>query len=84
MDNKLSKKKIRQLKGVVVSDKMMETAVIKVERLKLHPKYKKYYRVSKKFKAHNKGNQFHTGDEVIIEETRPLSKEKRWKIKCLA
>lgn len=72
--------KKRRLKGVVVSAKMEKTAVVKVDRLKFHPKYKKYYRVSKKFKAHNEGNKYKEGDKVIIEQTRPLSKEKRWKI----
>ena len=70
----------RILKGTVVSDKMQKTAVIEIVRLKKHPKYKKYYKVSKKFKAHNPENQYHTGDKVWIEETRPMSKDKRWKI----
>jgi len=65
---------------VVVSDKMTKTAVVKVERLKLHPKYRKYYRVSKKFKAENPENKYRMGDKVIIEATRPLSKDKKWKI----
>ncbi|MCD6568626.1 30S ribosomal protein S17 [bacterium] len=70
----------RKLKGIVVSDKMQKTVVVKVTRLKFHPKYKKYYRVSKKFKAHDEENQCRVGDKVIIEETRPISKEKRWKV----
>lgn len=76
------KKKIikRRLKGVVVSAKMEKTAVVKVDRLKFHPKYKKYYKVNKKFKAHNEANKYKEGDKVIIEATRPLSKEKRWRI----
>lgn len=65
---------------MVVSDKMTKTAVVKVERLKLHPKYRKYYRVSKKFKAENPENKYRMGDKVIIEATRPLSKDKKWKI----
>ena len=75
-DNKLSKPKI--LKGVVVSDKMQKTAVVEVLRLKKHPKYKKYYKVTTKFKAHNPENQYHIGDKVIMQETRPMSKDKRW------
>lgn len=71
-----SKKKI--LKGVIVSDKMQKTAVVQVLRLKKHPKYKKYYKVSKNFKAHNPDNQYHTGDNVWMQETRPMSKDKRW------
>ncbi len=74
------KSKKRRLKGIVVSAKMEKTAVVKVDRLKFHSKYKKYYKVSKKFKAHNEGNKYKEGDRVIIEETRPLSKEKRWRI----
>jgi small subunit ribosomal protein S17 len=69
---------MRKLKGIVVSDKMQKTRVVKVERLKKHPLYKKYYKVSKKFKAHDENNEYKVGDKVIIQETRPLSKEKRW------
>lgn len=71
-------KKFRLLKGVIVSDKMMNTVVVEVLRLKKHPKYKKFYKVTKRFKAHNPENQYHTGDKVIIKETKPMSKEKRW------
>jgi small subunit ribosomal protein S17 len=71
---------MRRLKGKVVSDKMNKTRVVLVERLKKHPIYKKYYKVSKRFKAHDENNEYKVGDNVIIEETRPLSKEKRWKI----
>ena len=68
----------RIIKGVVVSDKMQKTAVVEVLRLKKHPKYKKYYKVSKRFKANNPENKYHTGDKVLIQETRPMSKDKRW------
>ncbi len=71
-------KKHRVLKGVVVSDKMTKTVVVKVSSLKKHPKYKKYFKVSQKYKAHDENNQYHTGDQVLIKETRPMSKEKRW------
>ncbi len=64
--------------GKVVSDKMAKTRVVEVARFKKHPKYLKYYKVSKRFKAHDEKNEYHTGDTVIMEETRPLSKEKRW------
>jgi len=74
----------KQLKGIVISDKMDKTRVVLVERMKKHSKYKKYYKVRKKFKAHDEKNEYKIGDRVIIEETRPLSKEKRWKIKQLA
>ena len=80
MENKIIK---RTLKGVVVSDKMDKTRVVSVERLKKHPLYKKYYKVNKKFKAHDEKNQYKAGDKVLIEATRPLSRSKRWKIKGL-
>ena len=70
----------RKLEGKVVSDKMQKTRVVEVARFKKHPKYLKYYKTSKRFKAHDENNEYHTGDNVIMEETRPLSKEKRWKI----
>lgn len=70
----------RRLQGTIVSDKMQKTRVVEVVRLKKHPRYKKYYKVSKRFKAHDERNEFKVGDKVIIEETRPLSKEKRWRI----
>ena len=79
MDTPLDSKK-RKIVGVVVSDKMTKTRVVEVARLKKHPKYLKYYRVTTRFKAHDEKNEFHSGDKVIIEETRPLSKEKRWRI----
>ncbi len=66
--------------GVVVSDKMDKTVVVKVEKIKIHPKFKKHYRVHKKYKAHDEKNQCKEGDLVVIEESRPLSKEKRWRV----
>lgn len=72
--------KKRKIVGVVVSDKMMKTRVVAVARLKKHPKYLKYYHVTTKFKAHDENNEYKTGDKVTIEEARPMSKEKRWKI----
>ena len=71
-------KKQRLLQGVIVSDKMDKTVVVEILRLKKHAKYKKYFKDTKKFKAHNPENQYHTGDKVVIGETRPMSKEKRW------
>ena len=76
MENKNTNPRI--LQGVVVSDKMTKTIVVKVSSLKKHPKYKKYFKVSQKYKAHDEENQYHTGDHVLIKETRPMSKEKRW------
>lgn len=59
---------------------MQRTAVVRVSRMRRHPKYLKYQARSSKFKAENPDGQFRVGDEVVIEETRPLSKEKRWRI----
>lgn len=70
----------KQLRGIVVSDKMQKTRVVKVETLKTHPKYKRRYRSHKKYKAHDEKDQYHIGDRVIIEETRPMSKDKHWTI----
>ncbi|MFQ5753498.1 MAG: 30S ribosomal protein S17 [bacterium] len=75
-----AQKKKRQLSGVIVGDKMSTTRVVEVVRLKRHPKYLKYYRVSKRFKAHDEKNEYKVGDKVVIEETRPMSREKRWRI----
>lgn len=62
---------------------MTKTVVVRVDRLKKHPKYQKYYRVSRKFKAHDEKNEYKVGDVVEIQEIRPLSKDKRWKITSL-
>lgn len=70
----------RSKKGIVVSNKMDKTIVIQVHTYKMHPKYKKRYRTSKKFYAHDPQNMFKIGDEVTIYETRPLSKLKRWTV----
>ena len=72
--------KKRKLSGTVVSDKMRKTVVVSVIRTKLHPKYLKHYQVRRRFKAHDEKGEFHVGDKVLIEATRPLSKEKRWKV----
>lgn len=70
----------RKLQGTIVSDKMPKTVVVRVERIKKHPKYKRRYKVSKKYKVHVEDGDFKTGDKVVIEECRPISKEKRWKV----
>ncbi|MFH1346773.1 MAG: 30S ribosomal protein S17 [Spirochaetota bacterium] len=70
----------RNLQGIVVSDKMEKTRVIAITRFKKHPRYLKYYKVTKNFKAHDEKNEYKTGDKVVIEETKPMSKDKRWKI----
>ena len=66
------------LEGVVVSDKMDKTIVVAVERLRMHDRYKKVVRKTRKFKAHDEKNECKTGDTVEIIETRPISKTKRW------
>jgi len=67
--------------GVVVSDAMQKTRVVKIERVYRHPQYQRVIRMSKKLKAHDEENTSHVGDRVLIEETRPISKEKRWRIR---
>lgn len=66
--------------GRVVSDKMQKTVVVEVETMRRHPLYKKVVRRSRRFKAHDERGEAHTGDTVLIQETRPLSKEKRWRV----
>lgn len=75
-----SHSKKQQLIGTVVSDKMMKTVVVKVDIRKRHAKYKKAYTISKKFKAHDEKDEYHTGDRVVIESIRPMSKEKKFKV----
>lgn len=66
------------LDGVVISDKMKDTCVVSVDRFVKHKKYKKYYRISKKYKAHDVGNTKKIGDKVSIIESRPISKDKHF------
>ena len=70
----------RKLKGVVMSDKMEKTVVVQVSKDKKHPKYHKYFKQNSRFKAHDEDNQYKKGDEVVIQECRPLSKDKRWQV----
>lgn len=74
------KKGGRILSGVVVSSKMKDTIVVAVTRLVKHPKYQKYMRITKRFKAHDAGNAKKEGEKVTIVECRPLSKDKHFKI----
>jgi small subunit ribosomal protein S17 len=67
--------------GLVVSDKMNKTRVVVVERTFRHPRYERVVKRSSHFKAHDERNEAHVGDRVLIEETRPLSRDKRWRIK---
>ncbi|MBU0999277.1 30S ribosomal protein S17 [Patescibacteria group bacterium] len=72
--------KAKKIKGIVVSDKMNKTVVVSVSRFVKHPLYGKFYKVNKKFKAHDENNESKIGDKVEIIETRPISKDKRFKI----
>jgi small subunit ribosomal protein S17 len=75
---KTAGKKVFQ--GRVVSDKMEKTIVIQVDGRMVHPLYKKYVRFSKKLKAHDEKNEAHIGDTVRVVESRPISKDKRWRL----
>ena len=72
--------KSKKLKGIVVGDKMDKTVVVSVSRFVKHPLYGKFYKVSKKYKAHDEENKYKTGDKVEIVETRPISKDKKFKV----
>ncbi len=74
------KKNKKTLKGTVVSDKMDKTVVVAVTRFVMHPKYKKYVKISKKYKVHDPENSRKVGEKVTIEETRPISKDKHFKL----
>ena len=67
--------------GVVVSDAMQKTRVVVIERVFRHSRYQRVIRRSKRLKAHDEENRSRVGDRVLLEETRPLSKEKRWRIR---
>lgn len=74
----------KQLKGTIISDKMAKTVVVKVETIKEHSKYKRRFRSHKNYKAHldlpNEDGSYKIGSKVLIEETRPISKDKKWKV----
>ena len=70
----------RVLQGVVVSDKMEKTVVVSVERMVMHSKYRKFLKRRTKVKAHDETNECHVGDRVLIVESRPLSRDKRWRV----
>ena len=73
-------KKFRTFTGRVVSDKMDKTIVVSVTGLKQHPKYRKYYRESKKYKVHDPEEKYNIGATVTFVECRPISKDKRWRV----
>ena len=70
----------KRLSGIVVASKMQKTLVVKVARLVAHPIYKKRFVISKHYKAHYDNGEYKKGDKVTIEETRPVSKDKKWKV----
>ena len=70
----------RKLTGKVISNKMQKTVVVLVERIKQHPKYKRRYKVHKKYKAHDEKGEYKTGDRVVIEECKPISRDKKWTV----
>ncbi len=76
-----TRNKRRIIQGVVVSDSMDKTIVVLTERLVKHPKFHKYMRRHVKYKAHDEGNVCRNGDKVQIAESRPLSKDKRWRVR---
>ena len=78
MENKRNERKVRE--GIVVSNKMDKTVVVLEETMKLHKLYKKRVKTAKKYKAHDENNDCGIGDKVQIMETRPLSKDKRWRV----
>jgi small subunit ribosomal protein S17 len=81
MSNSVEKKNTKRvLTGTVVSDKMKDTITVLVNRFEKHPIYGKYIKISKKYKAHNPGNTKKVGEKVSIEETKPISKDKHFKI----
>lgn len=80
MEQQAKESKRKTQKGVVVSNKMAKTVVVKLERTMLHPKYGKVITRGKKIYAHNEDKPLQIGDIVVVEETRPLSKLKRWRV----
>lgn len=75
-----AKKIKRRFKGMVVSDKMKKTIVVRIDTKKTHPKYFKQYTSSKRFKVHDEKELYKAGDFVVFEECRPISKDKKWKV----
>lgn len=80
MTNTNTKKIKRQFTGAVVSDRMAKTVVVRVDRVRIHPKYHKRYTESHKYKVHDEKGIAHVGHSVVFEECRPISKDKRWRL----
>ncbi|MBL7058129.1 30S ribosomal protein S17 [Patescibacteria group bacterium] len=76
----VKKKFAREFNGVVVSDKMNKTILVRVDRAKIQPKYDKRYISSRRYKVHDEKDQYKEGDKVVFVECRPLSKDKRWRV----
>ena len=70
----------QKLQGQVVAAKMQKTVVVEIEQLKQHPLYKKRFKVHKRYKAHDEKGEYKVGDKVTIQECRPISKEKKWRV----
>jgi small subunit ribosomal protein S17 len=77
---KIKTTKRRRKKGIVIRHKMDKTAVVEIERLKKHPYYHKIYKVHRRLNAHDPENAYKIGDHVLIEEMRPVSASKKWKV----
>lgn len=73
----------KEMQGVVVSDKMNKTVTVRVERVVKDPTFRKYLKRHVKYKAHDEKNECAIGDKVLIVESRPLSKEKRWRVRTI-
>ncbi len=80
MTKQIEIKNRKKIDGVVVSDKMDKTVVVNANRFVKHKKYGKFYKIDKKYKAHDENNEYKVGDKVTIEETRPISKDKSFKV----
>ncbi|MBD3238140.1 MAG: 30S ribosomal protein S17 [Candidatus Moranbacteria bacterium] len=77
---KKQEQSLKLLQGVVISDKMDKTLVVETSRIKIHPVYKKRYRVNKKYKVHDPENKFKKSDQVVFHPCRPISKDKKWQV----
>ncbi|NQU99929.1 MAG: 30S ribosomal protein S17 [Parcubacteria group bacterium] len=80
MEAKKAKKIIRSLEGKVVSNKTDKTVIVAVDTFRTHRIYKKRFRITKRYKAHDEKNEYKEGDKITIRECRPLSRDKRWKV----
>ncbi|MBD3248180.1 30S ribosomal protein S17 [Candidatus Falkowbacteria bacterium] len=80
MEKETKKTKLRKLEGVVVSDKQTKTLVVNVESVKIHSKYHRRYKTSKRYSVHDEKEQYKEGDKVVFIECRPLSKNKSWRV----